>query len=300
MDLLKVNESYIYGNVLSNTSITSDYDAYILNIIKSVITNNKVELNINFITNNNFNFNNNKKTLIININYEHTLVKQNAPNEKSTHIGVINYNINNKYLVRIHEYNKLLLSDIIIDYSIPNIYNIKTSNLFTSFSDKHIYIAPCIYDNIYTSFKNRKIISLTTFYNPDIPRRKHLLNKFINTSHININDCFDKTMLQDIYRNTKVLINIHQTDYHDTFEELRCLPALYNGVLVISEKSALYNLIPYNELIIWSEYENIYQKTKEVLDNYEQFHSHIFNSKNINILQDLHINNVKTIENIIR
>ena len=33
MDLLKVNESYIYGNVLSNTSITSDYDAYILNII---------------------------------------------------------------------------------------------------------------------------------------------------------------------------------------------------------------------------------------------------------------------------
>jgi len=285
-------------------SITSCYEDYILNMIKSVITNNKVELSINFIGNiySDFN-NNNNRILIININYEHTLVKQNAPNENCMYIGVIDYNvnnINNKYLVRIHQYNKLLLSDIIIDYSIPNIYNVKTSKFFTDFSHKHVYIAPCIYDNIYTSFKNRKITSLTTFLNIEIPRRKHLLNNFINTNHININDCFDKTKLQDIYRNTKVLINIHQTDYHDTFEELRCLPALYNGVLVIAEKSALYNLIPYSDLIIWCEYENIYQKTREVLDNYEQFHSNIFTLRNINILQTLHINNVKTIQDIIR
>lgn len=102
--------------------------------------------------------------------------------------------------------------------------------------------------------------------------------------------------MQDIYRNTKILINIHQTIYHHTFEEIRCLPALFNGVIVISEISPLHKLIPYNELIIWCEYDNIFEKTKEVLDNYEKYYSLIFTANNINILKNLHINNIKTIE----
>jgi hypothetical protein len=86
------------------------------------------------------------------------------------------------------------------------------------------------------------------------------------------------------------LINIHRSDDENTFEELRVLPALMNKVLVISEISPLTELIPYNPLIIWATYENIVEKTKEVLENYEEYFNKIFTRENINVLNDL--NNV--------
>ena len=80
----------------------------------------------------------------------------------------------------------------------------------------------------------------------------HLLNqiKQKGITYINVNNCFEKDKLQTLYKNTKILINIHQTDHHHTFEELRVLPALQCGVLVICEHSPLSNLIPGNDYII--------------------------------------------------
>jgi len=282
----------------------SDYNNYIVNLIDNVIIDKNLELNIYLDLDNkkiNFPVNVNYKNLFIGMNYEHTLVKQNAPNEYNNPIGVIYFNMNDKYTVRIHNYDRIKLNDIVIDYSLPNIYNVKSSNQFLEFESKHIYIAPCIYEDIYISIYNRNINTLTTFIHIDTqerPRRKSLLDIFnkAKTDHVNISNCFDKKNLQDIYRNTKILINIHQTDYHDTFEELRCLPALFNGVIVISETSPLHKLVPYNELIIWCEYDNIFEKTKEVLNNYEKYYSSIFTANNINILKNLHINNIKNIE----
>jgi hypothetical protein len=133
-------------------------------------------------------------------------------------------------------------------------------------------------------------------------RRKELLNTISNEKikHINISDCFDKTKLQNIYKNTKILINIHQTPHHHTFEELRVLPALECGVIVISEKSPLNEIIPYNDLIIWANYGDIINKTKEVIDNYNFFHDAIFSIKNINVLCNLPKINYDTLHNAIR
>ena len=239
------------------------------------------------------------KTIKIDINYEHTLVKEGGRSVPiNTPKGIIEYNNNNKYFVRIDNYQILNFSDIIIDYSIPNLHNISCSGLFNDFSRKHIYIAPSIYENIYINTKNRNIQSLTTFINTNEPRRKSLLNniKTKNLEHKNINNCFNKNKLQELYQNTKILINIHQTDHHDTFEEVRCLPALQNGVLIVSEKSPLNHLIPYNDLIIWSEYNNIIEKVKDVLDNYEEYYKLIFTEKNINILKTLDMENKKNLE----
>ena len=72
------------------------------------------------------------------------------------------------------------------------------------------------------------------------------------------------------------MINIHQTDSHHTFEELRVLPALQCGVIVISESSPLIELIPYSDYVIWCPYDQIIDKANEVLNNYESFRSEIF------------------------
>ena len=172
-------------------------------------------------------FNNKNKILTIAINSEHTLVKEGGRDvPKNTPKGIIEYNKDKKYFVRIEKFQKLNLYDIIIDYSIPNIYNVSESGLFNDFSRKHIYISPCIYEYIYINSNDRNIKTLTTFIDTNQPRRKILLDniKAKNLEHRNVNNCFNKIKLRELYKNTKVIINIRQTDHHDTFEELRCLP----------------------------------------------------------------------------
>jgi hypothetical protein len=99
-----------------------------------------VVLNINIILCNNFNFNNSNKTIKIDINYEHTLVKKEGRDiPLGTPFGKVKDN-NNPYLVRICNYPILNNADIIIDYSNPNIYNVSTCELFNEFTKKHLYI----------------------------------------------------------------------------------------------------------------------------------------------------------------
>ena len=275
-----------------------DYYEYILSILKYIIDKNNLSINI-ILGYGEDDFKNSNKTIKIAINYEHTLVKEGGRNvPKRTPFGKIKYNENENYLVNIENFKHLIGNDIIIDYSNPNIINVRDSEMFPSFSSKHIYIPPLLYKNIYINTNNRKIQSLTTIIDTNQVRRKILLENISKSelSHTNINNCFDKIKLQKLYQNTKVLINIHQTPHHNTFEELRCLPALQNGVIVVSEKSPLSDSVPYNELIIWTDYDNIINKTKEVLENYEEYHKNLFSKKNIDILKSIDDTNKKVLE----
>ena len=91
----------------------------------------------------------------------------------------------------------------------------------------------------------------------------------------------------------------YKTPHHHTFEELRVLPALECGVIVISEFSPLIELIPYNNLIIWVKYDDITDKIKEVIDNYDVFHNKLFSIKNQNILSSLKKDNYDVMQNSI-
>lgn len=284
--LYNVNNSYFYYE--NPIYFISDYYYSIVNLIIKILESH--HLNINITLCNDYNFNNNNKTIKIDINYEHTLVKKEGRDIPfGTPFGEINEIdcIVNKYLVRICNYNKLIKSNIIIDYTNPNIYNVKTCELYKSFSEKHIYISPSMYEPYFTK-ENRNILSLTTFINILEPRRNALLKTLNNEIiHKNINNCFEKNKLQDILKNTKILINIHQTPHHNSFEELRVLPALECGVIVISEISPLSETVPYHNLIIWTKYETIIDVVKEVIRNYDYYHDKLFSTENINILQQL-------------
>lgn len=236
-------------------------------------------------------------TIRLGINYEHTLVKPGGRSvPKNTPHGNIMYK-NDKYLVRLCNYKLLSACDIIIDYSNLNIQNVKGVSEYKSFTDKHVYVAPCVYDTIHVDTNNRDIQCLTLIIDTTQPRRKQLLNNIKETSleHVNIKNCYGE-QLQQMYRRTKILANIHQTPHHDTFEELRCLPAIQNGVLVVSEPSPLKELIPYSNLIIWAEYDNIVDKIIDVYKHYKQYHEQIYTQENIQLLEELHETNIKTIQ----
>lgn len=282
----------------NDSVMLKDYYEYIISVIKYIVEKHNLSINI-ILNNNNYAFNNGNKTIKINLNIEHTLVKENGRGLLSnTPVGKIEYDNNKCYYVRVVEIDKLNEGDIVIEYSNPNIYNINSIESYNKLSKKTIYIAPIFYKNNYINLKNRNNDVITTFYNENEPRRADMINiiKSKNLNYKNINTCFDKDDLQKLYQNTKILINIHQTSHHDTFEELRCLPALQNGVIVVSEKSPLNHLIPYNELIIWADYDNIVNKVEEVLENYEEYYKQIFSEKNIDILYNIDIINKKNME----
>lgn len=279
-----------------------DYYQNIVNLIKKILyTHEDLKINIILGNDSDYKFNNTNKTILININYEHTLVKKGGRGVPlNTPSGTILYDSNQTYLVRMYNYEKLNMSDIIIDYSNPNIYNVKTCPQYDSFSKKHIYISSSIYPHLFTK-ENRDITTLTTFINTNEERRKIFLKNINNTNikHTNINNCFGSNEMEFLLKKTKILINIHQTPEDDTFEELRALPALECGVIVISEKSPLFETIPYHDLIIWTSYDDIIDKIKDVTANYDFYHNKIFSMKNIDILTNLKQTSYHVLQNAI-
>jgi len=304
------------SNILYSTTFVhfvEVYYKYCIDIFKTALQNN---YNFNVIfrfsqaqdTNNSKKFGDflnkldtNKKTIRVDINHEHTLLKEgfnlypkDAPNGKISYIN----NSSKKYKVSLFGYDELKKSDIIIEYSNTNIENLKESNIYSEFSKKLLYIAPAFYD-LYTVKENRNIDCLTTFINQEVDRRKKLIEniKAENINLTNVNNAFSKEDLQNLYKNTKILINIHQTDGNHTFEELRVLPALLCGCIVVAEDSPLKELIPYANCVIWSSYKDIVQKIKEVSDNYDKYFNDIFgNQENLNILKSLHNENIKNLK----
>ena len=111
-----------------------DYYEYILSILNYIIDKNNLSINI-ILNGEKYKFGNTNKTIKIGINLEHTLVKQGGRSvQKNTPFGKINYNKNKKYFVRIVQFHDLNSSDIVIDYSNPNIFNVKHSGLLSDFS----------------------------------------------------------------------------------------------------------------------------------------------------------------------
>lgn len=157
--------------------------------------------------------------------------------------------------------------DCIFEYSNANINFLSKFNELITYINKNIYIPPLIYDEYSISNTNNRINNFITIQNWS-KRRGDFFNKF---NHDNITNTFDKNLIRESLNNYKILINIHQIDEHLTFEELRVLPALCTGILVISEDIPFKEYIPYHNHIIWSSYENLEKTCKDVLNNYEYY-----------------------------
>ena len=288
MTLLRINNSVIYYNWVE-PSCVSDYFTYILSLTKQFVSSYNYGVNIIF-GHDAICFDNNNPTIRIGCNFEHTLVKRGGRGADGAIIGNIPVlqNMSECYLVRLDNFTNLSLCDIVIDYSNPNIENVRAANVWKNYYCKLLYIAPHLYNDGFIK-ENRDIPILTTFLNTNEPRRRLLLDTISRYSlqHTNINNCFEYKELQCLYKRTKILINIHQTDHHCTFEELRVLPALLCGAIVISEYSPLYELVPYHECIIWSSYENILNVVMDVHDNFDKYYERVFNMKNIDKMNSL-------------
>ena len=148
-----VNNSIIYCH--NKTSIVSDYNDYIVSLLKRIIENTNASININFVVFGNecTDFGNNNPTIRIECNYEHTLVLPDGRDTYNAPQGKL-YDSEGKrmdYLARLVNHGELAKSDIVIDYSFQNVANI---GLIDDFNIIHNKMILKIYQLIKRCFQN--------------------------------------------------------------------------------------------------------------------------------------------------
>lgn len=206
---------------------------------------------------------------------EHTLLR---PPSKESSTGLQGHlpvpGTNEHYLIRIAELDKLRSADIVFDYSRINVFNIQSLATLCDYMQKTFCISPALYPLCTTSKDRQGVITL--FGNPDISRRRLFLEDL--KSHAIASDNIRGVYfgVDEIYRKAKIVINIRQTDSHETLEELRVLPALRSGAIVICENAPYVEKTAYSQFVIWGSMEEIPKLIMEVEKNYEAVHSRIF------------------------
>lgn len=206
---------------------------------------------------------------------EHTLLKPEASNADSTFSGNLNITSQDKlYLVRIDNFDKLNQADVVFDYSRINLHNIRSSIDLTAYSKKTFCISPAIYPlRLSTDGRSGAI---TLFGNANIPRRKLFLGDLDKHQVISQNISGVYFGVEKVYEKAKIVINIRQSDLYDTLEELRILPALRSGAIVICESAPYVEKTAYSKFIIWGSLQELPSLIAEVDNNYEEVHRRIF------------------------
>jgi hypothetical protein len=274
---------------------TLEYYTYVADLIRKICVDEHIDFDINL------GLPPRQDVMLITINHEHTLTDTLHDHNVIPTGGIpVIHHPDRKYLVKLDNFYLHSLADIMIDYSIPNIRNLESSSSTSAIAAKSVYIAPILYP-VCEEQTLRTIDTLTTFAFPELhPRRKQLLEK-LGPTHVNRTNCFGKEELFDLYKSTKVILNIHQKEWHHTAEELRILPALACGVIVISEDSPLKETIPYHDSVIWVPYDQIISKAKEVLADYENYRKPLdrlktLHQENYDRLRDKIMTNSRTLD----
>ncbi len=290
---VRVGNSTLYFNN-SPSHITGEYYIYCCKLILQSMSSWEKPLNV-VVGPYNVSIEGDVPLVRIDIQPEHTLVKQGGRSVDEVIVGSVKVidNPDENYLVRVANFDYFNSLHNTLEYSLPNMVNLKLSGIrkFDDYIKKAIHIAPILYDSFnFDEREDGRVISM--FTSSASPRR----DKFLECGEVeNVQNVYSLNDLKNLYRETGVMVNVHQTDHHHTFEELRVLPALCNGVLIVSEDVPLKGHIPYSDHIIWCPYDCLDSKVKEVKSNYREYHRKVFNEKLKNKLLTMVEKNKKNI-----
>ena len=161
----------------------------------------------------------------------------------------------------------------IIDYSEENLPYFKSIY-------NNVYLLPPIY-NFISKDINIKDIDLLSLKNNSY--REDILNniKLYNNYNIQfINNIYDKER-DNLYKRTKIYLNIHASSNHNTMELIRIINLLCNKVIIISQKSICHDLLFIKEYIIICNDNNLLNNyINNVLENYSYYYNKFFIKEN--------------------
>ena len=221
--------------------------------------------------------------------HEHNLVLPGGRSlNKADQIGEVTsiFDPAEKYHVRVVNKDYYYCSDIVMEYNMPNIENIKRARAFSAEIAEGIVYCPSI-PFPYSNLSERGLSVISNFVNEAEPRRAWVIEGLRRAcpGYQNIQGIYDLEGLRNLYSSARIIVNTHQTWHHHSIEEFRVLPALACGCVVISEKVPLMDVIPYSEYIVWCDYGAIPEVTAHVLANYASYFESIHGpSSGLNML----------------
>lgn len=225
----------------------------------------------------------------VDLQIEHTLVRPGGRDSDGALPGAVSLpgDAGGHYLVRLVEAERLAQQDLIVDYSLPNLEHLSRSGQFSALRRRMYAIAPLWYRTDLTR-EGRDLGCITQFADLRQPRRRQFLEDCLRQGVAvhNVRGIWRESALRRVYRRTALLVNVHQTEHHHTFEELRVLPALANGVIVLSEDVPLRSCVPYHEFIVWAELSELPQRIAEVRSDYAAWHQRLFGDGRLRVLLD--------------
>lgn len=228
-----------------------------------------------------------KRQVLIGLQVEHTLVRPGGRGIASTVEGDTSWH-GEQLWVSITHAHRLAPCHVILDYSWPNLVHCAASIN----SDKVIpvqrmrYFPPLFCDLLpqqtaQEAKQRRPCRMATTFINPNEPRRAKFLLDLAKADEQEKKDSYNRSNLDPVtelafYESLQVLVNVHQTDHHLTLEEIRVLPALLKGTVIVSEDVPLRQSVPYHEFIVWGSYNDLPLLAAKVSRDYDHWHESLF------------------------
>lgn len=155
----------------------------------------------------------------------------------------------------------------IIDYSKENIKYLNDNNIIKS----TIYIPYQVNTNEIFNLEKTYDIAMIGLKSE---RRQYIFDEIELQKDINEIKGFGISR-DVILMKHKILVNVHYDDDYNIFEQFRCNRCILNKMIVITETSDLseYELKDY---LIMCDYDEIVEKTIEVINNYEYYYNNLF------------------------
>lgn len=247
-------------------------------------------------------FGNDLRTLRIDLQPEHTLVRPGGRDSAGARAGATPLpDGSGRYLVRLANEAYLRSLDTIVEYSRPNVVNVRDCGRFDDLVARTALVAPLLYPPRLDA-GGRDIAAISLMFDERQPRRRRFLDDARRASLPlrNVRGVFDAGALRRLYDRTRVLVNVHQTDEHHTFEELRVLPALLRGVIVISEDVPLREQIPYHGAIVWCPYEAIVDTLRDVLARVDEYRAELLRDPLPRLLEAMERDNRANVDAAVR
>lgn len=166
----------------------------------------------------------------------------------------------------------------IIDYSMVNI---------SYLSNHHCLYLP-LYPRVYTS-----LLSIIPLYNVVMigspsSRRNHIWKRVIELfpdSHFITDNMFHPYQRMRYLLQHRVLLNIHYANDYKIWEELRCVPAVFHQMIVLSEDPAPSIDHPLSKYVVFTNYNNIVKELCHILSDFIAFKKRLYQDFDTNEIE---------------
>jgi len=194
------------------------------------------------------------------------------------------------YDVRIGSYEAYQHFDVIVEYNMPNIENMRLSGHFDDLLPKVVYVPPLYFDEyqpqtVAAARRGHRGIGVLALMGFVTPRRHHAIQLMrnaglevaivsnltaSNAQGSNVDRAEDlREALSHLLLRTRILVDLRTKEAYQTVNEFRLLPALQLGVVVVSEATPLIDSVPWREYVVWANYSSFAATVKSVADAYE-------------------------------